>query len=232
MKDITEKDLEKTEFGKNKFYVAIIQELISQYSKMRYYPDYGDDAPQDRNMVRIENDVIIFHGEERVGPTEIKITIKNGNLVVNIGKTSYPYRFNTFLVYDEYGVMLKKVSWSGLYSKETDQEANINDLDENYDYLEENGNDTISRIFDYFSCKVVTRPDNFGPVGKYIHKIMKKNSAGEKRNEILAGDFDILELKSLFSLDFPDEDKVRVTREENYKREKEEPIYPSPFHRK
>ena len=225
MKKITDKDLEETEFGNNKFFNEIIKTFINQYSEIINYSNYGDLDSPNNNKVDIANNVIKFYGEDRAGSRDITITIKDENLVIDLNRLSIPYRFKTILVYDNYGVMLRRINWSGLLKDKIDSNININDLDLEYDYLEENGNNIIEKLFNSFDYKEVKRPDNYGLTGKYFHRNMKMLENGEKEDGILEGEFRVLESSSISSLEFPSEEKITVIRNHNYKQQSNENVY-------
>ena len=87
-------ELEKSQFGKNKYYLEIIKEFISDYESSR---------------ANINDDLITVTANDKAGSRNIEFTINElDRLVIKVNRTMDLIKFQDVIVYDNQGIMMER----------------------------------------------------------------------------------------------------------------------------
>ena len=208
-------ELEKSQFGKNKYYLEIIKEFISDYESSR---------------ANINDDLITVTANDKAGSRNIEFTINElDRLVIKVNRTMDLIKFQDVIVYDNQGIMMERCNTQAELKKDVNEKFGDqpNILAEEFKTLGVNPSIYTNQIFKNIRYKKVTRPDNFGLIGFYTSKEVSYDEKGLMKGKVIEGTFNVLKSNSISTLEFPNLEDIVVTKENEMNDNESEAIYPN-----
>ncbi|MBQ8891856.1 MAG: hypothetical protein IJ068_03215 [Bacilli bacterium] len=196
------KELETSDFGTNKYYVEIIKEFINNF-------------PKESTRVIIKQDYVYLKIKDLSGIKTINFTIENNCLKIKIDKTIDFMKYQDTIIYDDYGVMLERTHCKSKLKSDINEKFGENQevLTHELNNLGTEHSIYTGSIFENIDYKKVTRPENFGLDGTYIHRYMQYDMNGQLNGNEIQGTFKVLNSNSISNLEIPEEKDVIVTQE-------------------
>jgi len=215
MSDNLLKEFEKTKFGTNKYYSEIIKEFINGY---------------DTSRIKISDDLIEVKANDRAGSREMYFRInEEGKLIVKINRNMDLLRFQNIIIYNNDGIMMERSDSQAELKKDINEKFKdkLSILQEEFDELGKNQTIYTGKIFNNIRLRTIKRPENFGLEGIYNQRAVSYDERGLMKEKIIEGTFNVLNSSSISTLEFPSDQDINITKEEEYDDRNNHMIYPN-----
>ena len=197
-------DLEITKFTNNKYYLEIIKGFISGYTSPR---------------INISDNLINVKANDRVGSKEIEFTINDlDRLEIKVNRTSDLVRFQDIIFYDNQGIMMERINTQAELKKDANEkfQDRPNVLASELREIGYMPSIYTNQIFNSIHSRKIIRSDNFNLQGLYIEKDIHYDTNGLMHQKLVEGTFNVLKSNSISTLEFPKEDDLTITREDEF----------------